>query len=101
MSALTHRRPPWYLTLPAIASVAAIALPLIYLMVQSLRAEDVAGAFSKSSAMLLSNTMLLSGAVLLTTTLLALPLAWLTVRTTLVGRRLISVLCVLPLAIPG
>ena len=101
MPALTHRRPPWYLTLPAIGSVAAIAVPLIYLLVQSLRAEDVAGAFSKSSAMLLSNTMLLAGSVLLATTLLALPLAWLTVRTTLVGRRVISVLCVLPLAIPG
>lgn len=98
---LTHRRPPWYLTLPALGSVAAVLLPLGYLVFQSLQAKELPQVWNKGSAMLLSNTMLLSGAVLLATTLLALPLAWLTVRTTLIGRRMFSILCVLPLAIPG
>ena len=81
--------------------MAAVLLPLGYLVVQSFRAEELPKVWNKSSAMLLSNTMLLAGVVLLATTLLALPLAWLTVRTTLAGRGIISVLCVLPLAIPG
>ncbi len=81
--------------------MAAVAFPLGYLVVQSLRAEDVPAIWSARNVQLLSNTMMLAGAVLAITTVIALLLAWLTVRTTLIGRRAVSVLCVLPLAVPG
>ncbi len=50
---------------------------------------------------LLINTFLLTACVLALCTVLALPLAWLVSRTDLPGRRIINVLAVLPLAVPG
>lgn len=81
--------------------MAAVALPLGYLAVQSLRAEELPPVFTESNAALLWRTMLLASVVLTVTTLLGLPMAWLTVRTNLAGRRMLAVLAVLPLAIPG
>lgn len=50
---------------------------------------------------LLGNTLLLTAGVLVVDTLLALPLAYLSVRVKIKARRLITLLGVLPLAIPG
>lgn len=49
----------------------------------------------------LGNTLLLATAVTLATTLIAVPIAWLTTRTDLPGRRIWSVLTALPLVIPS
>jgi iron(III) transport system permease protein len=70
-------------------------------MVRASQADEMPSLLTAGNAGLLANTMLLAGGVLLITTFLALPLAWLTVRTTLAARRFWSVLAVMPLAIPG
>lgn len=44
---------------------------------------------------------MLTAGVLITTTLIAAPLAWLTVRTDIAGKKVLTLLSVLPLAIPG
>ncbi|NBU95769.1 MAG: iron ABC transporter permease, partial [Actinobacteria bacterium] len=57
-------------------------------------------ATSSRSLSLLWSTLILAVAVTITTVAIALPVAWLTVRTDLPGRRIWAVLTVLPLAIP-
>ena len=53
------------------------------------------------NAKLFFNTLLLTVGVLVLDILLVTPAAWLTTHTNLRGKRLFSVLCTLPLAIPG
>jgi iron(III) transport system permease protein len=93
------------LTVRAAALVvgAAAALPLGYLLWRThtygwSAAIDV--ATSSRSLSLLWSTLILAVAVTATTVAIALPVAWLTVRTDLPGRRIWAVLTVLPLAIP-
>ncbi|MEX0684839.1 MAG: iron ABC transporter permease [Balneolales bacterium] len=50
---------------------------------------------------LLTNTLLLAAGVLVATLLISLPLAWITTRTTMSGKKALTLLCVMPLAIPG
>jgi iron(III) transport system permease protein len=50
---------------------------------------------------LIANTAALVGGVLALSTAIALPLAWLVSRTDLRGRRVVNLLAVLPLAVPG
>ena len=57
-------------------------------------------AFSSRTAATLGRTLGLATAVTAASIALALPLAWLTVRTDLPGRRLWATLCALPLVIP-
>ena len=57
--------------------------------------------FRWRNARLLLNTFLLAVGVLVFTIFLATPAAWLTSCSTLRGKRVFSVLCALPLAIPG
>ncbi|BDG15500.1 ABC transporter permease [Thermus brockianus] len=89
---------------PALLTGGGVALPLVYLVLRALEAEP--GALreillrSKNLELLLNTLALLLG-VLALTTLLALPLAFLTTRTDLKGKRLLSLLLTLPLAIPG
>lgn len=64
-------------------------------------ADDVAPLLTGRNLDRLGSTLMLSMGVLLVVTLLAAPMAWLSTRTDLAGRRLMSVLAVLPLAIPG
>ncbi|MEX0654241.1 MAG: iron ABC transporter permease [Phycisphaeraceae bacterium] len=97
-------RPPWYLVLPVLVCAAGVMLPLLYLVVRAFDAE-AAGLrevlLRWRNLALLGNTLLLTGGVLATTVALALPAAWLTVRTDLPGRRFFTLALVLPLAIPG
>ena len=93
------------LTVRAAALVvgAAAALPLGYLIWRTHdygwgAAIDV--ATSSRSLSLLWSTLILAVAVTATTVAIALPVAWLTVRTDLPGRRIWAVLTVLPLAVP-
>lgn len=96
------RRAPLSLVLPALVSLAAVAIPLGYLAARALGAGPEAEPFwTARNAARLGNTLGLAGAVVSVTTLLAVPMAWLSVRTTLAGRRWMSVLAVLPLAVPG
>jgi iron(III) transport system permease protein len=54
-----------------------------------------------STVRVLGNTVLLAGSVTISATLLAVPLAWLTTRSDLPGRKVWSVLHALPLVIPS
>ena len=78
-------------------------IPLVYLVVRTL--SPLEGDFSSGSIFtartgeLLLNTLLLAAAVLASTTLLAVPLAWLTTCTRLPFRRVATVLLVLPLPV--
>lgn len=101
----TYRRlPPWYILLPAVVVVGGVLVPLVYLFVRAFAAEPaqlVDLIFRTRNLHLLGNTILLAAGVLAVSTLIALPMAWLTARTTLSGRRFFTLLGVLPLAIPG
>ena len=101
---LARQLSPWYLTLPAIAVGTAILLPLAYLLVRAFQAEAadlMQIVFRARNLYLFVNTFLLAAGVLAVGGLLATPLAWLTTRTELKGKRIFTLLGVLPLAIPG
>lgn len=90
--------------MPPIVIGLAMLLPLVYLVIRALEADPghlAAMILRERTWILLRNTMQLTGAVVALTTIIALPLAWLMVRTDLPFRRGATVLAVMPLAIPG
>lgn len=100
---MTNRRPPLLLLLPAVLTVLGVLLPLIYLVLRAVGAEATELreiVFRARNLELLGNTILLTLGTLLSTTLLALPLAFLAARTDF-RPRWVLLLGVLPLAIPG
>ncbi len=101
-----HTRPGWpssVVWVPAIVVAAALLLPPIYLVVRTLGAPGDAweALFRLRVLEILGRTLLLVGAVTAGSIALAVPLAWLTVRTDLPLRRLWTVLTVLPLVVPS
>ena len=97
-------RERWYVTVPLAVVAGGVLIPLAYLLVRALQAEPqqlwdlvVRGR----TLWLLWNTVALTAGVLVGATAIAFPLAWLTTRSTLRGRRLLTLLGVLPLAVPG
>ena len=88
---------------PAVLVGLAMLLPLAYLLVRSSGASGEAWAllFRAHTAQTLGRTALLIGTVTLGSAAIAIPLAWLTVRTDLPLRGMWSVLGVLPLVIPS
>lgn len=101
---MSRRLPPWYLLAPALVAVVGLAVPIVYL---ALRAMDADASSVRElvlrprNAMLLLNTVALAITVVAVSTLIALPLAWLTTRTDLRGRFVVTLLAILPLSIPG
>ena len=91
------------LFLPALLVASAMALPLIYLIIRSLGVgvEIWDLLFRIDTARILARTLLLAFSVTGIAILLALPLAWLTVRTDLPWRSGWAVLTALPLVIPS
>lgn len=97
-------RPPIWLVLPALLVGAGTCLPAIYLLLRAFDAdlgELSQIVFRQRNLQLLFNTLQLVGIVLLLDTLVALPMAWLVTRTNLRGRRVMTFLMALPLAVPG
>lgn len=95
---------PWYFQAPAIVCCLAALVPISYLLVRAFEAD--AGKLSAlllrpRNANLLLNTVLLTVGVTAASTALALPLAFLTTCAQLPARRLVTLLSILPLAIPG
>jgi iron(III) transport system permease protein len=88
---------------PALVVTALAALPLLYLVLRA--AEAGAGVWSlllrPRTAQIAFNTALLAGSVAVSTTVIAVPLAWLTARTDLPGRRFWATAAILPLVIPS
>jgi iron(III) transport system permease protein len=98
------RRPSLLLAAGGIIVAAAAALPTAYLLIRSGTAGlTVLGdtLLSAKTAGLLLRTTLLCVAVTATAIVISVPLAWLTVRTDLPGRRTWVVVSALPLVIPS
>jgi iron(III) transport system permease protein len=100
----TRKSPRLYFLLPTLAVGAGVLLPLAYLLVRAFEAETselIQIVFRGRNLWLFGNTFLLVVGVLAADVLLAAPFAWLTSRSDLRGKRLFTLMGVLPLAIPG
>ncbi len=90
--------------MPALLTGTAVLLPLAYLV---LRATDATSAelsallWRRKNLTLLWNTASLAAGVVVCATAIAAPLAWLVTRTDVRRARLLTVLAILPLAVPG
>lgn len=98
-----RRRAPAVLWAPAVIVGVAMALPLVYLVERSLDGggEAFALLWRARTAEILFRSVMLVAVVTVASALIAVPLAWLTVRTDLPLRRFWSVATVLPLVIPS
>ena len=96
-------RPPAILWVPALFVAAAMALPLVYLLIRSLGAgaEFWDLLFRIRTLQILLRSALLVAAVTAASAAIAVPLAWLTTRTDLPFRRTWAILTSLPLVIPS
>ena len=97
------RRPSPIIWVPSVVVALAMALPLVYLIQRTLDGgtDALDLLFRMRTAEILFRSALLVTVVTLASVLIAVPLAWLTVRTDMPLRRLWSVLTVLPLVIPS
>lgn len=96
-------RPPLHLIAPGLMVGSAMLLPLVYLL---LRAAGVGGnawqaVLNLRMGEVLFRSVALAASVTASSTLIAVPLAWLTVRTDLPLRRWWAVITTLPLVIPS
>lgn len=96
-------QPPILLTVFNIILVALLLLPLGYLIVRASQDFTDAWQFVTQARILevLGNSLLLAVAVAFGSVSFGVPLAWLTTRTDLKGRRYWTVLCTLPLVLPS
>lgn len=95
--------PPARLLLPALAIAALAALPVAYLLLRALEVDPATLdlILRARTLQILGASLALGLAVGVGSICLGLPLAWLTARSDLPGRRLWTVLTVVPLAIPS
>ncbi|MBE8965158.1 iron ABC transporter permease [Nostocales cyanobacterium LEGE 12452] len=97
-------RPPLFITLAATVVAVAIALPLLYLIIRTagIGGEELWGLISRPRNInIYFNSAAMAATVTLFSTLIAVPLAFLTVRTDLPGRGFWLVATTLPLAVPS
>lgn len=97
------RLPPTALWGAGLIVAAVCAIPPIYLLVRVQQDPAAAWAVIATGATLalLLRTVLLAATVTVLAAAIAVPLAWLTIRTDLPARRVIGVLTALPLAVPS
>ncbi len=96
-------RPPLFLVVMGTITATAIALPLAYLVIRALGiggAEFWAFVARERTLEIVFNSIVMAVAVTCLSALIAIPLAFLTVRTDLPWRRFWSIVTTLPLAIP-
>ncbi len=96
-------RAPAALWVPALAVGLLLALPLVYLVIRTAGAGDDAWALLLRwrTAMILLRTLALVVTVTVASVVIAVPVAWLTVRSNLPWPRFWSVVAALPLVIPS
>ncbi len=96
-------RTPAPLLLVAVVCAAAAAVPLVYLVIVIAGSPSAAGdaIWRARTVELLVRSLGLALAVATTSSVIAVVLAWLTVRTDLPGRRLWALLTVLPFVVPS
>src|SRR5215210_3218650 len=98
------KRPPALVWLPAAVVAAAAVLPLAYLALRASevgREEILALVLDGYTLAVLGRSTLLAAVVTAASVALAVPLAWLTARSDLPGRRAWAALAALPLVIPS
>ncbi|CDN11192.1 Ferric iron ABC transporter, permease protein [Richelia intracellularis] len=96
--------PPLFLTLAGAVVAVAIALPMVYLVTRTagMGYEDLFALVSSSRYLsILGNSAIMAGLVTVFSTLIAIPLAFLTVRTDLPWRKFWLIVTTLPLAVPS
>lgn len=101
---LQFARLPWFVLIPASLAGLATVVPLVYLLLRAFEADPatiVRLVWRERTVTLLFNTVALTVGVMVLTSVLAVPLAWLVVRSDLRWKRLWTTLAVVPLAIPG
>ncbi|MDQ3692096.1 MAG: iron ABC transporter permease [Chloroflexota bacterium] len=98
-----RRRPPIWLWLPALLIGIVVLLPLVYLVARASEGGEAAWLViaRPRTVEVVVNTIALVGAVAASTVVIAVPLAWLTTRTDLPGRRVWATVSALPLVIPS
>lgn len=96
-------RAPAVIWVPALAVALVLALPLVYLVIRTVGAGDDAWAllFRWRTVMILLRTVALVVTVTAASVAIAVPVAWLTVRSNLPWPRFWSVVAALPLVIPS
>ncbi|MGI8650616.1 MAG: ABC transporter permease [Rubrobacter sp.] len=97
-------RPPLVVWLPALIISAALLLPPLYLGVRALDdgfSEFLEVVTEVDTLLVLLRSVVLATVVTLATVCIAVPIAWLTVRTDLPFRKTWAVLAALPLVIPS
>ena len=97
-------RPPAAVWAPALLVAAAMTLPLFYLVLRSLEnglGELLEVMLREKTLGVLARSVVLAAVVTAASVAIAVPLAWLTARTDLPGRRVWAVLAALPLVIPS
>ncbi len=96
-------RPPTFVWIPAVLVLAAMVIPLSYLVLRTIGAgiETFEIIFRSRTFEILMRSLLLMGSVSIGSILIAVPIGWLTVKTDLPLRRFFSVLTILPLVIPS
>jgi iron(III) transport system permease protein len=87
----------------ALFALGLVALVPLYLVLRVLEADanTLALLVRANTVLVMVRTLALAGTVTAFGTLIAVPLAWLTVRTDMPARGLMSLLCALPLVIPS
>jgi len=97
------RRAPFGLLAVGLAVALLSLLPLVYLVIRAAGADDQALAFlfRPRTIETLASTVALAALVGTGSVLVGVPVAWLTARARLPGRRFWSILTVVPLAIPS
>lgn len=95
-------RPPLFLVLAALVVALAMMLPLMYLTLRTVGVGEEVWLllFQTRTIQVVVNSVLLALVVTMFSTLIAVPLAFMTLRTDLPGRRFLSVATLLPLVIP-
>ena len=99
----THPPTPWFLAVAGLVIAGLALLPIIYLVIRALGAEESAATFLLRPRTLgvVAATVGLGVLVGVGTVAVGVPIAWLTTRTDLPGRRTWAVLTAIPLAIPS
>lgn len=97
------RKPPPALVVVSVLLGGSLLLPVVYLLVRARQAEDQIGELllRERTFDVVVNTIVLALSVGLTAALIAIPAAWLTIRTDLPFARLLGPICALPLVIPS
>ena len=95
--------PPAAVLIPALLVGSAMALPVVYLLIRGASASEQAWdlLFRVRTLETLGRTLLLIGCVTALSAAIAVPFAWLTLRSDLPFRRVWTVLATLPLVIPS